>query len=244
VLEELLDFLEGTRSTGDDLSRPAEELRAAREELTTLQELDASLRNESETWTKKAELAKDAGNANEELAAMRKVFDARERRKNVRRRALRAEENVEYLERVVFESEKRKQAKTRTRPRGQDEEVDLPGMYTVVHDRTKVAPGEELSNVFVAELSKGASVRVVEVVIRNQDKRVRGRLESPAGWISLLNTETGYRWASRDEKASAGGSGGTGGFSGAAAEWPRPSPKPSFDADAALEELKRSRPGR
>lgn len=237
VLEELLDFLEGGgRSMGDDLSRPAEELKAARDELSSLQSLDTSLRNESDVWAQKAEVAKTAGKAEEEMTAMQKVFDARERRKNVRRRALRAEERVEYLEKVVFEAEKK--TTQRREKRGQAAQVDLPGMYTIEHDGTKVAPSEELSTTFVAELNKGANVKVVEVVRREKDKRVRGRLESPAGWISLLNTESGYRWAMRDEKADAG----FGGFGGAAGSWPPPRPpKPDFDADAALEDLKSKR---
>ncbi|CAK0855221.1 unnamed protein product [Prorocentrum cordatum] len=52
-------------------------------------------------------LAPEAG----ELDAMRKLFDARERRKNVRRRVLSLTERVEYLEKVVFEAARRRQAR-------------------------------------------------------------------------------------------------------------------------------------
>lgn len=237
VLEELLDFLEGGKSMGEDLSKPGEELKAARDELASLQQLDGSLANESQTWQRRAEVAKEAGNGNEELTAMQRVFDARERRKNVRRRVVRAEERVEYLEKVVFEAEKRK--KTRA-DRGQAQaDQDLPGMYTIAHAGTKVGPTEELSKTFLAELGKGAKVRVVEVVRREKDKRVRGRLDSPSGWISLQNIENGYRWATRDEEQAESRSSnnpfGTG-------SWPKPPPKPVFDAAAALEELKKKRP--
>jgi len=240
VLEELLDFLEGSGggrspgagAPGDDGSRPAEELSAAREELAALRQLEETLQQELATWTQKAELAQKAGNADEELQAMRKVFDGRERRSNIRRRALRAEERVEYLEKVLFEFESKQKRKR--------QQADVPGMYTITHDRTKVAPSEELSTTWVAELAKGASVRVVEVVRREKDKRVRARLDSPAGWISLLNTESGYRWAERvgpSERAGAGPGTGT------AASTPAPAPRPAFDADAALAELKRKRAG-
>eukprot|EP00933_Yihiella_yeosuensis_P035326 TRINITY_DN2885_c0_g1_i1.p1 TRINITY_DN2885_c0_g1~~TRINITY_DN2885_c0_g1_i1.p1 ORF type:complete len:176 (+),score=32.59 TRINITY_DN2885_c0_g1_i1:343-870(+) len=77
------------------------------------------------------------------------------------------------------------------------EEFDEPGWYTVVHDRTFVStdvavPADE--DIF-GVLCEGSKVKVLEVVRRDQDKRVRGRIESPAGWISLLDTENGYRWA-------------------------------------------------
>lgn len=228
VLEELLDFLEGVggKAPGWDGSKPEEELKFARDELETLQKLEETMRKESETWTQQAESARSSGDRQGELEAMQKAFDARERRSNVRRRVVRAEERVEYLERVIFEVEKKKQQ----RPSGRRQEpIDSPGAYTILHDRTKVAPAKELSDQWVAELGKGTSVRIVEVISMPGIKRVRGRLESPAGWISLLNTETGYRWAA---KPSTGGS---------SSSQSRPPPPPAFDAESALEELKRKK---
>jgi len=227
VLEELLDFLEGRGAAGAeaDGSRPAEELRTTREELAALRQLEETLRSESAAWESRAEAARASGDGDGELEAMRKVFDARERRSNIRRRALRAEERVEYLEKVVFELERKRQGRS---------QADSPGTYAVLHDRTKVAATAALSDSWLAELPKGTLVEVSEVVCREQDKRVRGRLESPAGWISLLNTETGYRWAERRAPAAPGASG--------AAE-PKAPARPDFDANAALAELKRRRAG-
>ncbi|CAJ1394839.1 unnamed protein product [Effrenium voratum] len=44
----------------------------------------------------------------------------------------------------------------------------------------------------------GTVVQVLEVVHRQDEKRVRGRIEEPAGWISIVSTEDGNRWAQRD----------------------------------------------
>jgi len=228
VLEELLDFLEGRSDAAGNVgqafdgSRPKEELQFAREEQASLQHLDDTLRREAETWEQSAVAARDRGDSFSERDAMQKLFDARERRNKVRRRVLRASERVEYLEKVVFESEAKRQRR----------EADSPGRYTIVHDRTKVASTLELSEKFVAELARGATVNVLEVVNLPKESRVRGRLESPVGWISLLNVATGYRWAKRTATTTAGGV--------YEAEPPR-SKAPAFDADAALEELKSRR---
>ena len=53
----------------------------------------------------------------------------------------------------------------------------------------------ELNSTDVTTLSKGAEVRVVEVVHRAGLMRVRGRIDQPvAGWISLENMDNGFRW--------------------------------------------------
>lgn len=77
------------------------------------------------------------------------------------------------------------------------EDPDRPGRYVIVHDqtfvsKTVVVPAEEE---IIDVLVEGSEVLILEVVRRDEDKRVRGRIEAPSGWISLLDTETGYRWA-------------------------------------------------
>lgn len=234
VLEELLEFLDPRTpktSRGADAdwdgTKPAEELRFAREELATLKALEETMRAESQTWEQQAEACKASGDSRGELDAMRKAFDARERRANVRRRVVRAEEKVEYLEKVVFEVERRQRDRAGQRAQ---EPIDSPGVYTILHDHTKVASTRELTEDWVAELSKGTVVRVVEVISSPAVKRVRGRLENPTGWISLLNVETGYRWAA---KAPSGGVGAT----------RAPTAQALFDADQALQELKSRKAG-
>lgn len=231
VLEELLEFLEGKgarseRRYASDGSQPEEELRFAREELKTLQDLEDTLRTESAAWEKRAETMRAAGDQAGERRSMLKVFDARDRKSKVRRRVVSQEERVEYLEKVVFEVASKRSRTT---------ERDGPGLYTIQHDGTKVAPTVALSNSFVAELRRGETVRVLEVVERPAEARVRARLEQPAGWISLRAVDTGYCWASRADAPSGGGKANVGasGSEGAAPQ------RPKFDADAALRELKR-----
>lgn len=237
VLEELLDFLDGTWD--DDTT---DQLKFAREELASLEQLDKSVREETATWEKQVESAKAQGNPDTEMDAMRKVFEARDRRKSIRRRLLRAEENVEYLEKAVFEYQARKRKGSAQGAQGS--QAEGPGTYTVQYDQTKVSSTLELSNQIVGTLSKGAKIEIVEVVERPQDKRIRGRLTSPAGWISLVNTESGYRWAERDAGQQGGGSASSRSGSSSSAgssSYARSPPKPDFDADAALRQLKDSK---
>lgn len=49
----------------------------------------------------------------------------------------------------------------------------------------------------VAKVPVGTVVKVLEVEHCAEERRIRGRLEHPAGWMSLLNTETGRRWAAK-----------------------------------------------
>jgi len=70
-----------------------------------------------------------------------------------------------------------------------------PDMYTIIHQNTSVTETRDKDGRPLASLDKGTHVRVLEVVRMPEQSRVRGRLEDPAGWISLLDTETGYRWA-------------------------------------------------
>lgn len=76
---------------------------------------------------------------------------------------------------------------------------DRPGIYVIVHDRSAVTPTVALGSDadVVAKLAAGAIVEVLEVVHNDKEQRVRARLKKPAGWISLLNTESGKRWAKR-----------------------------------------------
>ncbi|CAE7274124.1 unnamed protein product [Symbiodinium natans] len=77
---------------------------------------------------------------------------------------------------------------------------DQPGPYVIIHDCTYVSetsavpPEEDV----VTVVRVGTVVEVEEVVQQSQAK-VRGRIASPPGWISLLDVATGYRWACRVE---------------------------------------------
>ncbi|CAE8634961.1 unnamed protein product [Polarella glacialis] len=114
LLEDLLEFLE-KGSTGDATQspfggpEPEQELREAQLELSTMQSQDEALRSAVDAWELKARLCRDSGDQAGELDGMRQVFDVRERRKTVRRRILSLTERVEYLQKVIFEVQKKKQ---------------------------------------------------------------------------------------------------------------------------------------
>jgi len=66
-------------------------------------------------------------------------------------------------------------------------QIDSPGLYVVIN--TVVVTSD------VARSSHKIQVTVLEIVRSLTEKRVRGRIERPAGWISLLDREDGHRWA-------------------------------------------------
>ncbi|CAK0796032.1 unnamed protein product [Prorocentrum cordatum] len=74
----------------------------------------------------------------------------------------------------------------------------LPRATAVCAAEAEVRETEAMDSPEVAsDLVVGSPVRVLEVVHLPSQRRLRGRLEHPAGWISLLNTATGARWAQR-----------------------------------------------
>lgn len=90
------------------------------------------------------------------------------------------------------------------RAEGQDE--DGPGQYVVIHDKTPISVSEaEATSAIIGKLAVKAVVNVVQVVpLRDV---VRGRVDNPAGWITLVERRTGLRMAARHkpkQKAFAG----------------------------------------
>lgn len=78
-------------------------------------------------------------------------------------------------------------------PRGAEE--DSPGLYRLVDDRTvrQGAVVDDSRRDIVDELPAGAIVNVLE--IRMDGQRVRGRIEAPAGWVTLASRADGSRSA-------------------------------------------------
>lgn len=75
--------------------------------------------------------------------------------------------------------------------------VDTPGTY-IVFRRVGVSPSmapPSGRHDFIERLDPGCVVEVLEVALA--EKRTRGRILYPSGWISLCNLETGYRWANQ-----------------------------------------------
>merc|ERR1712048_525992 len=78
---------------------------------------------------------------------------------------------------------------------------DSPGIY-VVEREVAVEPSLNIGgyNDIIGVLGAGTVVNVL--VVAESEKRIRGRIESPAvGWISLVDTEDGYRWAKKESPA-------------------------------------------
>lgn len=78
------------------------------------------------------------------------------------------------------------------------EAVATGGTYIIVHHNTFVSSSVAVpvtDTDVIAHIEKGRQVRVLEVAPGLQQSRVRARIDSPAGWISLSNLDNGYRWA-------------------------------------------------
>jgi hypothetical protein len=77
---------------------------------------------------------------------------------------------------------------------GDDEAV---GAYVTIAPRTVVGDGSSMSSRDKAKLVAGTKVEVLEIMTLQKEHRVRAKIKyaDGEGWISLLNTETGERWA-------------------------------------------------
>jgi len=79
-------------------------------------------------------------------------------------------------------------------------EVDSPGHYVVVVN-AKVSSAPCLKSEKIACVPKGTGVQVLEIVELQEERRIRAHIRQPAGWISLLDTECGHRWATKTDAA-------------------------------------------
>ncbi|CAK0800426.1 unnamed protein product [Prorocentrum cordatum] len=75
---------------------------------------------------------------------------------------------------------------------------DAPGLYCLTNGALVTAAAATASPE-VARLGQGSTVRVLEVRRLADAQRVRGRIENPPGWISLLDLSDGFRWVERLE---------------------------------------------
>lgn len=77
-------------------------------------------------------------------------------------------------------------------------QADGPGMYIVTRKVGLSASMVDNCSKFHAELKPGHKLEVLEILHMEPEGRIRARIRSPAGWISLVNLETGHRWAERE----------------------------------------------
>lgn len=91
-------------------------------------------------------------------------------------------------------------ANTETGQRWAEKVDDEPGEYRIIVP-VHLKVSKHLDSLRVADIPKNAIVNVVEVQLLTEDKRVRGRIDSPCdGWISLQCIEDGLCWARRIPK--------------------------------------------
>eukprot|EP00929_Paragymnodinium_shiwhaense_P017240 TRINITY_DN12628_c0_g1_i2.p1 TRINITY_DN12628_c0_g1~~TRINITY_DN12628_c0_g1_i2.p1 ORF type:complete len:2359 (-),score=516.31 TRINITY_DN12628_c0_g1_i2:144-7220(-) len=81
-----------------------------------------------------------------------------------------------------------------------------PGEYVLIRDAT-LTLGADVSSDDLQELAAGETVQVLEVLHLEADRRIRGRLREPSGWISLVGfsaeDDTVCRWAILPEQEDA-----------------------------------------
>jgi len=74
-----------------------------------------------------------------------------------------------------------------------------PGVYVVTHGMVAVTADPSPASAIVTPLLAGARINVVEVVRMEEDQKIRGRIDNPAGWISLMDLVNGRSWAQREQ---------------------------------------------
>eukprot|EP00931_Biecheleriopsis_adriatica_P053302 TRINITY_DN31182_c0_g2_i1.p1 TRINITY_DN31182_c0_g2~~TRINITY_DN31182_c0_g2_i1.p1 ORF type:complete len:501 (+),score=107.18 TRINITY_DN31182_c0_g2_i1:29-1504(+) len=82
------------------------------------------------------------------------------------------------------------------------DEEDSSAHYVVINDKLAVtgARARGGDGDVVGKLGAGACVKVKEVVTLADQHRVRGRIEQPAGWITLLDLQSGRRCAVKSQQ--------------------------------------------
>mmetsp|Transcript_68033 Transcript_68033/g.210462 ORF Transcript_68033/g.210462 Transcript_68033/m.210462 type:complete len:355 (-) Transcript_68033:109-1173(-) len=97
----------------------------------------------------------------------------------------------------------------------QDTMGEGPGMYCILAPAAVTSHLQPTQETIVKQLSVGETVQVLSVV--RDGPRLRARVQEPAGWISLLNCESGKRWAQSCEGTALEGRGLQEGLAAAAA---------------------------
>lgn len=79
------------------------------------------------------------------------------------------------------------------------------GSYHIIFPGTVVTAEMSKKSEQVDQLGFGSTVNVLEVCNLKGEGRIRGRIEAPPGWISLVSTDSGQRWVRRcvESKSSA-----------------------------------------
>jgi hypothetical protein len=65
----------------------------------------------------------------------------------------------------------------------------------ITYDGTAVRSEVSRESAQVTTLESDTQVEVLEVIAAPEQQRIRAKIKEPQGWISLVSTEDGYRWA-------------------------------------------------
>eukprot|EP00933_Yihiella_yeosuensis_P083615 TRINITY_DN9785_c0_g1_i1.p1 TRINITY_DN9785_c0_g1~~TRINITY_DN9785_c0_g1_i1.p1 ORF type:complete len:1112 (+),score=327.76 TRINITY_DN9785_c0_g1_i1:449-3337(+) len=111
-----------------------------------------------------------------------------------------AEKEDEAEDRLKTPDEASAAGAPKTQNQAESSEEDKPGKYLLTRT-CFVSPEADLldpdDDELVDELDEGLEVNIVEILHLEEENRLRARLENPDGWFTLMNTETGKRWAER-----------------------------------------------
>lgn len=73
------------------------------------------------------------------------------------------------------------------------------GKYTILHDDTWLNPSVEPSHLNITHrFPHGSVVNILD--IQETPTRIRGQVEKPRGWISLMSKEDGYTWVRKTQE--------------------------------------------
>lgn len=186
--------------------RARNDLEAAQHELASLEEQMKRLRIQGSTlgrnWEAKLCMTEDKCKAAEELVAglLARVERRQQREQLAREQGFRAKQESRAAQ---LELDELRGTGVATRHRSVTEDVgnvcvDGAGRYQIEFEGTDVTETLSLigAGASLKKLRAGSLVEVVEVVSLPEEDRVRGRIVTPAGWISLLQMSSGFRWAS------------------------------------------------
>jgi hypothetical protein len=76
---------------------------------------------------------------------------------------------------------------------------DRPGRYYVIKEAGIMQSLQTAKGSVVGKVQVGDWIEVLEVVNVEAEKRIRARIQEPSGWISLMNNESGTRWAVHED---------------------------------------------
>lgn len=73
-------------------------------------------------------------------------------------------------------------------------EDNTPGTFVATKEVVSITEGISIASKVSGNLRKGTRVEIIQVIQNTLEQRLRGRLRSPPGWVSIKDTSDGHRW--------------------------------------------------